>query len=103
MAKAAPTIELKHYDVVRSPLITEKTTLMSEHNQVAFKVALGATKPQIKAAVEALFRVRVEAVNTVIQTGKTKRFKGAKYFRSDEKKAYVRLAAGDSIDVTTGI
>jgi len=103
MAKAAPTIELKHYDVVRSPLITEKTTLMSEYNQVAFKVALGATKPQIKAAVEALFRVRVEAVNTVIQTGKTKRFKGAKYFRSDEKKAYVRLAAGDSIDVTTGI
>jgi len=103
MAKAVPAIELKHYDVVRSPLITEKTTLMSEHNQVAFKVALGATKPQIKAAVEALFRVRVEAVNTVIQTGKTKRFKGAKYFRSDEKKAYVRLAAGDSIDVTTGI
>jgi len=103
MAKAAPTIELKHYDVVRSPLITEKTTLLSEYNQVAFKVALGATKPQIKAAVEALFRVRVEAVNTVIQTGKTKRFKGAKYFRSDEKKAYVRLAAGDSIDVTTGI
>ena len=103
MAKAPQTIELKHYDVVRSPLITEKTTMMSEHNQVAFKVALGATKPEIKAAVEALFRVRVEAVNTVIQTGKTKRFKGAKYFRSDEKKAYVRLAAGDSIDVTTGI
>lgn len=103
MAKAPETIELKHYDVVRSPLITEKTTMMSEHNQVAFKVALTATKPQIKAAVEALFRVRVEAVNTVIQTGKTKRFKGAKYFRSDEKKAYVRLAAGDSIDVTTGI
>jgi large subunit ribosomal protein L23 len=103
MAKAPETIELKHYDVVRSPLITEKTTLMSEHNQVAFKVALTATKPQIKAAVEALFRVRVEAVNTLIQKGKTKRFKGAKYFRSDEKKAIVRLAAGDSIDVTTGI
>ena len=103
MAKAPQAVELKHYDVVRSPLITEKTTLISEHNQVAFKVALGATKPEIKAAVEALFRVRVEAVNTVIQTGKTKRFKGAKYFRSDEKKAYVRLAAGDSIDVTTGI
>lgn len=103
MAKASETIELKHYDVVRSPLITEKTTLMSEHNQVAFKVALTATKPQIKAAVEALFRVRVEAVNTLIQKGKTKRFKGAKYFRSDEKKAIVRLAAGDSIDVTTGI
>ncbi len=103
MAKAPETIELKHYDVVRSPLITEKTTLLSEHNQVAFKVALTATKPQIKAAVEALFRVRVEAVNTLIQKGKTKRFKGAKYFRSDEKKAIVRLAAGDSIDVTTGI
>ncbi len=103
MAKAPETIELKHYDVVRSPLITEKTTLMSEHNQVAFKVALTATKPQIKAAVEALFRVRVETVNTLIQKGKTKRFKGAKYFRSDEKKAIVRLAAGDSIDVTTGI
>ena len=103
MAKSPDAIDLKHYDVVRSPLITEKTTMLSEHNAVAFKVALHATKPQIKAAVEALFRVRVEAVNTVVQTGKTKRFKGAKYFRSDEKKAYVRLAAGDSIDVTEGL
>lgn len=103
MAKPADQIELRHYDVVLKPVITEKTTLMSEHNQVAFKVALGATKPQIKAAVEALFRVRVEAVNTLVQKGKTKRWKGTKYFRSDEKKAIVRLAAGDSIDVTTGI
>lgn len=103
MAKPAPITELKHFDVVRAPVITEKTTLISEHNQVAFKVALHATKPEIKAAVEALFNVRVEAVNTLVSKGKTKRFKGVKYFRSDEKKAIVRLAAGNSIDVTTGI
>ena len=104
MAKSQPaTIDLKHYDIVVKPVITEKSTLVSEFNQVVFKVAKDSSKPEIKAAVEALFRVRVEAVNTLIQKGKTKRFKGAKYFRSDEKKAIVRLAAGDSIDVTTGV
>ncbi len=103
MAKPVPITALKHYDLVRAPVITEKTTLISEHNQVAFKVALHATKPEIKAAVEALFNVHVEAVNTLVSKGKTKRSKGVKYFRSDEKKAIVRLAAGDSIDVTEGL
>ena len=103
MAKPAKTADLKHYDVVRKPIITEKTTLVGEYNQVAFKVALHATKPEIKAAIEALFDVRVTAVNTLVQKGKTKRWKGTKYFRSDEKKALVTLAAGEQIDVTTGI
>ncbi|MDT7934611.1 MAG: 50S ribosomal protein L23 [Sphingomonadaceae bacterium] len=103
MAKAPQAIALKHYDVVKAPIITEKTTLISEHNQVAFKVAIGASKPEIKEAVEALFSVRVKAVNTLVQKGKTKRWKGAKYFRSDEKKAIVTLEAGETIDVTTGI
>lgn len=103
MAKSPSVTALKHYDIVRTPIITEKTTMIGEHNQVGFKVALTATKPEIKAAVEALFGVRVMAVNTLVQKGKTKRFKGAKYFRSDEKKAIVTLAAGEAIDVTTGI
>jgi large subunit ribosomal protein L23 len=103
MAKAQQAIALKHYDVVKAPIITEKSTLISEHNQVAFKVAIGASKPEIKEAVEALFSVRVKAVNTLVQKGKTKRWKGAKYFRSDEKKAIVTLEAGETIDVTTGI
>ncbi|QMW23176.1 50S ribosomal protein L23 [Sandaracinobacteroides saxicola] len=104
MAKeSAQPIDLKHYDVVRKPVITEKSTLVSEHNQVVFKVALGASKPEIKAAVEALFSVKVLAVNTLVQKGKTKKWKGKPYFRSDEKKAVVTLAEGQSIDVTTGI
>ncbi len=94
---------LSHYDVVRKPVITEKSTMLSEHNVVVFKVHPDATKPQIKAAVEALFDVKVKAVNTAIQKGKTKRFKGVKYIRSDEKKAMVTLVAGQSIDITTGI
>ena len=100
-AKAA--VDINHYDVVLAPHITEKSTLLSEQNAVVFKVAGDATKPQIKAAVEALFSVKVTGVNTLNQKGKTKRWKGRPYQRSDEKKAIVTLAEGQSIDVTTGI
>jgi large subunit ribosomal protein L23 len=96
-------MKLAHYDIVRAPVITEKSTRLSEHNQVVFRVRLNATKPQIKAAVEALFNVKVTAVNTLVQKGKTKRVRGIKSRRSDAKKAIVTLAAGQSIDVTTGI
>lgn len=102
-AQAATAIDLKHYDVVVKPVITEKSTLVSEYNQVVFKVANDATKPQIKAAVEALFNVKVLSVNTLIAKGKTKRWRGKEYRRSDEKKAIVTLADGERIDVTTGI
>ena len=94
---------LAHYDVIRSPVVTEKATIAAEQNQVVFNVAKSATKPEIKAAVEALFNVSVLAVNTIVQKGKTKRWKGAPYKKSDFKKAIVRLAEGQSIDVTTGI
>jgi len=100
---AQPTVEIGHYDVVLAPHITEKSTLLSEHNAVVFKVARDATKPQIKAAVEALFGVDVTGVNTITTKGKTKRWKGRPYMRSDVKKAIVTLAEGQSIDVTTGI
>ena len=93
----------RHYDVILSPVITEKSTNASEFNKVVFKVRLDATKPQIKAAVEALFDVKVVSVNTLTQKGKTKRWKGKPYRRSDVKKAVVRLAEGQSIDVTSGI
>jgi large subunit ribosomal protein L23 len=102
-APAAKAVELRHYDVVVAPYITEKATMVSEHNAVVFKVANSATKPQIKAAVEALFNVNVLNVNTIVQKGKTKKWKGTPYTRSDFKKAIVRLAEGQSIDVTTGI
>ncbi|GBD57007.1 50S ribosomal protein L23 [Gluconobacter wancherniae] len=88
------------YDVVRAPLITEKATLLSERNQLVFKVAPTATKPQIKAAVEKLFNVKVTGVNTLVQKGKAKRVKGRPGRRSDIKKAYVQLAEGQSIDLT---
>ena len=101
--KNAEAIALNHYDVVLAPYITEKTTMLSEHNAVVFKVARDATKPAIKAAVEALFGVTVTGVNTMVTKGKTKRWKGKPYQRSDEKKAVVTLAEGQSIDVTTGI
>ena len=101
MAKDA--IDTRHYDVIVTPHITEKATLASENNAVVFKVADSATKPQIKAAVEALFDVKVVSVNTLVQKGKTKRWKGKPYRRSDVKKAVVRLAEGQSIDVTSGI
>jgi large subunit ribosomal protein L23 len=91
------------YEVIRRPLITEKATRVSEHNQVAFIVALDASKPEIKAAVETLFKVKVEAVNTLRQKGKTKRFRGRPGRRPDIKKAFVTLAEGHSIDVTTGL
>jgi large subunit ribosomal protein L23 len=97
------TIDVRHYDVIVAPHITEKATLLSENNAVVFKVLNTATKPQIKAAVEALFDVKVMNVNTLIQKGKTKRWKGKPYTRSDVKKAVVTLAEGQSIDVTTGI
>ena len=104
MAKAkAEGIDTRHYDVIVAPHITEKATLLSEHNAVIFKVADSATKPEIKAAVEALFEVKVIGVNTLTQKGKTKRWKGKPYRRSDVKKAVVTLAPGQSIDVTSGI
>jgi large subunit ribosomal protein L23 len=105
MAKAAKKqsqVDINHYDVVLAPVITEKSTMLSEHNAVVFKVANKATKPQIKAAVEALFNVSVTGVNTLTQKGKTKRWKGRPYTRSDVKKAIVTLAEGSSIDVTEG-
>src|SRR6201996_7248654 len=100
-AKAA--VDNRHYDVVLAPHITEKSTLLSEHNAVVFKVANDATKPEIKAAVEALFNVTVTGVNTMVAKGKTKRWKGAPYQRSDAKKAVVTLAEGQQIDITAGI
>ena len=102
-AKKADGVDTRHYDVIVAPHITEKSTLLSEHNAVVFKVAGDATKPQIKAAVEALFGVEVAGVNTITQKGKTKRWKGTPYERSDAKKAIVRLAEGQSIDITSGI
>ncbi len=92
-----------HYDTLIAPLITEKATLLSEQNKVLFKAPLTATKDEIKAAVEKLFKVKVLSVNTIRQKGKTKMFKGIKGRRSDIKKAIVTLRDGDSIDVTTGL
>jgi len=100
---AAGKVDINHYDVIVAPHITEKSTLLSEHNAVVFKVASGASKPQIKAAVEALFNVSVTGVNTMNVKGKTKRWKGKPYTRSDVKKAVVTLADGQSIDITSGI
>ena len=91
------------YQTILSPLITEKATALSEQNQVVFKVQIDATKPEIKAAVEGLFNVKVLAVNTMVVKGKTKRFRGREGQRSDWKKAMVRLAEGQSIDLTTGL
>ncbi|MBB3173296.1 large subunit ribosomal protein L23 [Endobacter medicaginis] len=88
------------YDIVRAPVITEKATMLSEKNQVVFKVAIDASKPEIKAAVEGLFGVKVVGVNTLVQKGKTKRFRGRPGQRSDVKKAFVQLAEGQSIDLT---
>jgi large subunit ribosomal protein L23 len=93
----------RHYDVILSPVITEKATTLSEFNKVVFRVAPDATKPQIKEAVERLFDVKVTAVNTLVTKGKEKFFRGRRGRRSDVKKAIVTLAAGESIDVTTGL
>jgi large subunit ribosomal protein L23 len=95
--------DIRHYDTIVSPIITEKSTMASENNQVVFRVADKATKPEIKAAVEALFKVKVTAVNTLIRKGKTKRFRGIPGKQRDFKKAIVTLADGYSIDVTTGL
>ena len=101
---AVPKISAERmYDLVRSPVITEKATMGSEHNQVTFRVPLDADKREIKAAVETLFKVKVTAVNTLVAVGKTKRFKGRPGKRVDVKKAMVTLAEGSKIDVTTGI
>jgi len=103
MAKK-PEIDARHYDVILAPHITEKSTLLSEHNGVVFKVSGDATKPQIKEAVEALFDRKVKSVNTIVSKGKSKRWKGKPYSRSDVKKAIVTLAEGqEPIDVTSGI
>lgn len=94
---------LKHYDTILAPVITEKATLLSEHNKVVFRVPLTATKVEVKAAVEKLFNVKVASVNTIRTKGKTKRFRGHMGRRSDTKKAIVTLVDGHSIDVTTGL
>ena len=93
----------RHYDTILAPLITEKATLLSEQNKVVFRVAKDATKPEIAAAIEELFKVKVVKVNTLVQKGKTKRFRGRPGRRSDIKKAIVTLQEGQSIDITTGL
>ena len=103
MNKSDTTAKPEHYDVIRKPIITEKATMVSDVNAVVFEVAMGSTKPQIKQAVEALFGVKVKAVNTTITKGKVKRFRGRLGERRDVKKAYVTLAEGNSIDVSTGL
>ena len=93
----------EHYDVIKKPVITEKATMASENGAVVFQVAMDATKPQIKEAVESVFGVKVKAVNTTITKGKVKRFRGRLGERKDVKKAYVTLAEGNAIDVATGL
>ncbi|MEM6307451.1 MAG: 50S ribosomal protein L23 [Pseudomonadota bacterium] len=97
------TAKAEHYDVIRKPIITEKTTLASENGAVVFEVAIDANKPSIKEAVEALFGVKVKAVNTLVTKGKAKRFRGMMGKRKDVKKAYVTLEDGNTIDVSTGL
>ena len=96
-------IDPRHYDIIVSPVVTEKATLASEHNKVLFKVSGKATKPQIKEAVEKLFDVKVKSVNTLVRKGKTKVFRGVRGVQQDVKKAIVTLADGERIDVTTGL
>ncbi|AOL23168.1 large subunit ribosomal protein L23 [Erythrobacter litoralis] len=102
MAKKSE-IDARHYDVILAPHITEKSTLASENNAVVFRVANDATKPQIKEAVEAIYDKKVASVNTIVTKGKTKRWRGKPYKRSDFKKAVVTLAEGEMIDITSGI
>jgi large subunit ribosomal protein L23 len=97
------SVKPEHYDIIKKPIITEKATMVSEANAVVFQVAMDATKPMIKEAVEAVFGVKVKAVNTTITKGKVKKFKGRLGVRSDKKKAYVTLEEGNSIDVSTGL
>lgn len=96
-------ISPRHYDTLIAPVITEKSTILSEQNKVVFRVPLWAGKVEVKEAVEALFKVKVVSVNTIVAKGKTKRFRGVPGKRSDGKKAIVTLAEGQSIDVTTGL
>jgi large subunit ribosomal protein L23 len=103
MSQASRFADTRHFDVIVAPVITEKATLASEQNKVVFKVSRDATKPQIKAAVERLFDVKVESVNTLVRKGKTKFFRGTRGTQSDVKKAVVTLAEGHKIDVTTGV
>jgi len=103
VAPKKPLSRERMYTIIRAPLITEKMTALTELNQVGFKVSIDATKPEIAAAVEALFSVKVTSLNTLIQKGKTKRFKGRPGVRSDVKKAIVTLAPGQSIDFTTSL
>ena len=100
--KQQAAVDNRHFDVIVAPHITEKSTMLSEQNAVVFKVAKDASKPEIKAAVEALFNVKVTGVNTIVSKGKTKRWKGQTYQRSDAKKAIVTLAEGETIDITEG-
>jgi len=93
----------EHYDLIKKPIITEKATMVSENGAVVFQVAMDASKPAIKEAVEAVFGVKVKAVNTVVSKGKVKKFRGRPGERSDKKKAYVTLEAGNTIDVSTGL
>jgi large subunit ribosomal protein L23 len=95
--------KLRHYDIVRNPVVTEKSTIASENGQVVFDVAVDATKPEIKAAVEALFSVKVKAVNTLVRKGKVKRFRGVIGKRKDIKKAVVTLVDGQTIDISSGL
>ncbi|MBT9245561.1 50S ribosomal protein L23 [Gemmobacter fulvus] len=97
------SVKPEHFDLIKKPIITEKATLAGESNAVVFQVAMDATKPQIKEAVEAVFGVKVKAVNTTITKGKVKKFRGRIGERSDKKKAYVTLEEGNSIDVATGL
>ena len=104
MAKAKKQdVQAWMYDIIRNPVVTEKSTLGSQHSQVTFHVPKTATKPQVKAAVETLFGVKVKGVNTLVQKGKTKRFRGIVGQRSDAKKAVVTLEDGQTIDVGTGV
>ncbi len=95
--------KLAHYDVIRGPVITEKSTMVSEENKIIFTIAPHATKADVKAAVEALFKVKVTNVNTLVRKGKNKRFRGVKGRQGDSKRAIVTLAEGQMIDVTTGL
>ena len=97
------SVKAEHYDVIRKPIITEKTTMASENGAVVFEVAIDSNKPSIKEAVESLFDVKVKAVNTTITKGKSKRFRGMLGKRRDVKKAYVTLEEGNTIDVSTGL
>ena len=95
--------KFSNYDIIRSPVVTEKSTLASEHGQIVFDVAMDATKSDIKAAVEGLFSVKVKAVNTLVRKGKVKRFRNVLGVRNDTKKAIVTLVDGQSIDISTGV